>query len=225
MSLVSSAIIVAWVTPAAAQVHIDAQGRITGPSQESEKAPATEAVEAKPNAEATAPVQENRPAARPPEQTSQPATSQTRSIEQGGELHLACGGAGAANKIDFNTDSERISGTFNTFGSNGMTSGSFSGSTSGNEWETRVQGFADEVSLSMTSEEGRLRMPPVMLPPLRGGENGWFELSDIEIEPGEIRATINVNFHEPPTATAGSQDWIYQYLRARGQLRRPVRAV
>lgn len=50
----------------------------------------------------------------------------------------------------------------------------------------------------MTNRDGRLRMPRVMLPPIRGGEDGWFELSDIEIDGREIRATINVNIINHP---------------------------
>ncbi|OYU74019.1 MAG: hypothetical protein CFE32_19135 [Alphaproteobacteria bacterium PA3] len=36
-------------------------------------------------------------------------------------------------------------------------------------------------------------MPPSMLPPIRGGEDGWLNLSSIEVTEGEILATVKVN--------------------------------
>ena len=36
-------------------------------------------------------------------------------------------------------------------------------------------------------------MPRTMLPPIRGGEDGWFKLKNIEYSDGEITASVSVN--------------------------------
>ena len=54
-------------------------------------------------------------------------------------------------------------------------------------------GFDDEVSLWIEGDEGRIRIPSIMLPIFRGGEDGWFKLKSIKVTDREIIGSISVN--------------------------------
>ncbi len=98
-------------------------------------------------------------------------------------LDLVCLGAGSANKPDnrsvFATDSDGNSGWGNIMGN-------------------RSVPFDDQVNLWVADGDGRIRMPRVMLPMFRGGEDGWFKLKDIEVTDTAITATVAVNFINSP---------------------------
>jgi hypothetical protein len=81
--------------------------------------------------------------------------------ESGNRLNLICGGQGAANKPT----------TANAYAWDNQ-GGSANAIING----TRSVGFGDEVALWIEGSEGRLRMPRVMLPAIRGGDSGWFKL-------------------------------------------------
>jgi hypothetical protein len=98
-------------------------------------------------------------------------------------LHLVCLGAGSANRV-----TQTWGNAWNNSGDN------VTASILGN----RDVPFQDQVNLWIEADEGRLRMPPAMLPGLRGGENGWFELREINISDGEITAKVAVNFINKP---------------------------
>lgn len=93
-------------------------------------------------------------------------------------LELACMGGGAANKVD--------QATANAWDNHGN-------SASANVVGTRSVGFQDQVNLWVEGSEGRVRMPRSMLPPIRGGEDGWFKLKNIEVSDREITASVAVN--------------------------------
>jgi hypothetical protein len=100
-----------------------------------------------------------------------------------GRLQLTCRGGGTANKQD----------TRSAYGSD----------NSGNSaWATvqgrRAEGFEDQVDLWIDGGEGRVRLPRTMLPPFRGGEDGWFKLNDIEMGDAAIIASAAVNFMNKP---------------------------
>lgn len=123
------------------------------------------------------------------------ARSDELSIEQGGRLDLICGGTGAANKIDQVDGYGSFSGSVSSYGRH---IGDVSGSTNMTITGTRRDGFGDQVALFIENGEGRLRMPKIMLPPIRGGEDGWFKLKKIKIKENEITASISVNpFNNP----------------------------
>jgi hypothetical protein len=103
-----------------------------------------------------------------------PASAQ----ETGNRLSLICAGGGYANKVDQSTAQ-----AWNNYGDS---------ATATIQSPSRV-GFEDQAQVWIEGEEGRIRMPPSMLPPIRGGEDGWFKLSSIEITENEIRATVKVN--------------------------------
>lgn len=98
--------------------------------------------------------------------------------DAGNRLNLICAGGGYANKID--------QSTARAWNNNGDSA------TATVQSPSRV-GFEDQAQVWIEGEEGRVRMPPSMLPPIRGGEDGWFKLSSIEITENEIRATVKVN--------------------------------
>lgn len=98
-------------------------------------------------------------------------------------LDLVCLGAGAANRPTSSTvtawDSEGNYGSANVVGN-------------------RTVPFDDQVNLWIDGGEGRIRMPRAMLPPIRGGEDGWFKVKSIEITDNEITASVAVNLINNP---------------------------
>lgn len=93
-------------------------------------------------------------------------------------LDLICVGGGAANKA--------TQSTANAWGNDGeMTSLNVAGRQS--------VGFEDQVKLWVEGDDGRIRMPRAMLPPIRGGEDGWFKLKSIKMSDSEIVGSIAVN--------------------------------
>lgn len=108
------------------------------------------------------------------------------SVDQGGRLDLMCFGGGSANKASVAT-----AWGFGNFG--GLAT-----SSTATVVGQRSQGFADQVSLFVEGDQGRVRMPRTMLPAIRGGENGWFKLKDLEIRPNEITASVAVSAFNNP---------------------------
>jgi len=105
------------------------------------------------------------------------------SPEDGGTLDLLCFGGGSANKPTF--------GTATAWNNSG-------GSATATVVGQRSQGFGDQVSLHMQGQDGRFRMPRTMLPPIHGGDDGWFKLHDIKYAQNEITASVGVNAFNNP---------------------------
>lgn len=102
---------------------------------------------------------------------------------QAEELNLVCFGAGSANKV---TGSSAYGWDNSGNSANAMV------------YSQRSQGFEDEVRLRINDDDPRLRMPHTMLPKIRGGEDGWFKMKDIEYSEGEITASIAVSLLNNP---------------------------
>lgn len=111
-------------------------------------------------------------------------------------LTLACGGGGTAVKPDART----VQGSSNVSGSYDYGRGQFDGTAthSGTVYGTRQQGYADQVDIELTDAGGRIRLPRVTLPIIRGGEDGWFALKDLQITDRAIDAKAGVNFINNP---------------------------
>lgn len=110
-------------------------------------------------------------------------------------LDLMCLGGGVAVKPTVTNVQGSTNGSFSgsyDFG-RGNFNGSYDESYSGTAFGTRDRQFADQVNLWIERDEGRIRMPRTMLPVLRGGENGWFRIRNIEIDAIEITGSISVN--------------------------------
>lgn len=109
-------------------------------------------------------------------------------------LNLTCFGSGIANKPTMITG--HTSGSFS--GSVGTTPYSGSGNATTNVYGMRQQGFGDQVDIRLFAGDDRIRIPRTMLPPIRGGKDGWFKLKDIRADDRSIRAKAAVNFMNNP---------------------------
>lgn len=87
-------------------------------------------------------------------------------------LHLVCLGAGSANRA----------ATATAFANNSEGQSSWAQVT-GN----RSVPFEDQVNVEMDGDTGKIRMPRSMLPLIRGGENGWFELRKARVRAYGLR--------------------------------------
>jgi hypothetical protein len=107
-------------------------------------------------------------------------------------IFLMCMGGGTAIK----PDSAQVSGSHS--GSYDYGQGQYSGTSYGTINGTRAQSYTDQVDIELTGTSGRIRLPRVVLPILRGGENGWFELRDLELSDRSIEAKAAINFINRP---------------------------
>jgi hypothetical protein len=62
----------------------------------------------------------------------------------------------------------------------------------------RQQGFGDQVDVRLFNGDDRIRMPRTMLPPIHGGNAGWFKLKNMVADARSIRAKAAVNFMNNP---------------------------
>ena len=100
------------------------------------------------------------------------------------DLHLVCLGAGSANKP--HSTSVRMSDS----------SGNFAW---GEAVGRRSVPFEDQVNVEIREAGGsRIRMPRTMLPPIRGGEGGWFKLKNLKVSDAEITGSAAVNLINKP---------------------------
>ena len=109
-------------------------------------------------------------------------------------LQLTCFGAGTANKATART---AYSNAY-VSGSVGTTPYSGSGNGTTTVYGTRQQGFEDQVDVRLFSGDDQIRLPRTMLPPLHGGDAGWFKLKNIVADARSIRAKAGVNFMNNP---------------------------
>ena len=93
-------------------------------------------------------------------------------------LDLTCLGGGTANKPKTTTV--------------------WSGGESANIIGRRQQGFDDQVDVRLFAGNDRIRMPRTMLPPIRGGADGWFKLKNVQADARSIRASAAVNVMNNP---------------------------
>jgi hypothetical protein len=72
----------------------------------------------------------------------------------------------------------------------------------GSAWGQSVgishDGYEDAVSIDIVNDEGKIRLPRVLLPPIHGGDNAWFKLTDLKQGEREITASATVNFVTHP---------------------------
>lgn len=99
-------------------------------------------------------------------------------------LELTCDGGGSAIREDVAT----IYGAQN----------------SGNSaWPTmhdkRSEPFRDRVEVRIAGSQGRIRLPGMMLSSSQDGDDGWFELGNLELTDGAITGSASVNLMSRPT--------------------------
>lgn len=129
----------------------------------------------------------------------QPADDGRTAPESPTRLELTCIGNGSANKLDVIEADASGTQSGMAFGSDGS-SATYSGSSSGSAtaYVPRTQAFADQMDLYIEGSEGRVRVPRVMLPIVRGGENGWFKIKNLRVEENEITASVAINVINNP---------------------------
>lgn len=101
-----------------------------------------------------------------------------------GTLHLVCLGAGSSNRPTM---------------VQGFATNNSGGSAWGQAIGTRTVPFDDQVNIDLPDGAvGRIRMPRAMLPPIRGGKGGWFEIKSIKRTDREITGTVQVSLVNSP---------------------------
>jgi hypothetical protein len=125
-----------------------------------------------------------------PARPAQPATE----VSTGGQLNLTCVGAGTANKMTAHSAYT----TAHVSGMVGFTPVDGSGSAQTTVYGTRQQGFEDQVDIRLFGGDDRIRLPRTMLPPIHGGDAGWFKLKDVHADARAIRASAAINFMNNP---------------------------
>lgn len=98
-------------------------------------------------------------------------------------LNLICQGAGSANKDDYNSAYVQDS-SGNSAWAQGMSE--------------RSVPFQDQVDVELDQDTGRVRMPRAMLPPIRGGSEGWFEIKKVKWSDDAITGVVQVNILNSP---------------------------
>lgn len=99
-------------------------------------------------------------------------------------LHLVCLGQGSGNRA------------FQSFGTASDNRGN---SAWGQSVGVRAVPFDDQVNIEIADDAtGRVRMPRMMLPGLRGGSDGWFDIKKVQISENEITGVVQVNILNSP---------------------------
>lgn len=103
-------------------------------------------------------------------------------------------GGGTANKV------AAVNAHTNVYGSGMVGTTPYNGNAYGNTtfYGTRQQGFEDQVDIRLFGGDDRIRMPRTMLPPLHGGDGGWFKLKNVVADARSIQASASVNFMNNP---------------------------
>jgi len=107
---------------------------------------------------------------------------------------LICGGGGTANKPSIAT----YHGSSSASGLVGGDIVSLDGSSSGTITTLRQQDYADQVDVRLFSGDDRIRLPRTILPPIHGGSDGWFELTNVKVTDRVITASAGINFMNHP---------------------------
>jgi len=113
-----------------------------------------------------------------PDPAAPPATGSPNSV-----LNLVCGGGGTANKQAV---------------TNATAWDSDGESTSITARSDRSERFTDQVDVRLFSGDDRIRLPRTMLPPIRGGNGGWFKLKGVKVTDRAITASAAVNIVNNP---------------------------
>ena len=109
-------------------------------------------------------------------------------------LQLTCFGGGTANKVTARTaySHSYVSGNV------GSTTYSGNGRGTTTVYGSRQQGFGDQVDVRLFDGDDRIRIPRTMLPPLHGGDGGWFKLKNVVADTRIIKGKAAVNFMNSP---------------------------
>ena len=76
-----------------------------------------------------------------------------------------------------------------------------SGDSYGTITTKRQQQFGDQVDIRLFGGDDRIRLPRTLLPPLHGGNDGWFKLKNLQVDARSIRGKAAVNFINSPNVS------------------------
>jgi hypothetical protein len=111
-----------------------------------------------------------------------------------GALQLTCLGSGTANKLAVAT----VNSNSDVYGSVGTTPFSAYGSGNSTIMGQRQQDFREQVDIRLFSGDDRIRMPRTMLPPIHGGNAGWFKLKNVVADARSIKGKAALSFMNNP---------------------------
>lgn len=94
------------------------------------------------------------------------------------ELHLVCVGGGSHLQ-----ETSSFAVAHNNFG----------GSAWGHAVGIGHAGYEDEVSIDIVDGDGKVRLPRSLLPPIHGGDDAWFKMTNLVEGDREITGSANVN--------------------------------
>jgi hypothetical protein len=143
---------------------------------------------------------EDAPSTMAPPSTSAPAVAPPQIVQSAmaptapHQLNLTCLGAGTANKLKAAT----VFGGTNYSGTVGFTPYGGSSSGSATILGTQDRPFADQVDVRLFGGDDRIRIPRTMLPPIHGGNAGWFKLKDVTADARSIRGKAAVGLLNNP---------------------------
>lgn len=148
------------------------------------------------------PVAAAQPVAAPPvtpsiaETQTMPATTAENVVPRAnsGALQLTCLGSGTANKLAVAT----VNSNSDVYGSVGTTPFSAYGSGNATVMGQRQQDFREQVDIRLFSGDDRIRMPRTMLPPIHGGNAGWFKLKNVVADARSIKGKAALSFMNNP---------------------------
>lgn len=58
--------------------------------------------------------------------------------------------------------------------------------------------FGEQLDIDIQGGKGRARVPRRFLPPLHGGDGGWFEVQELVIDADQITGKVAINFANHP---------------------------
>jgi len=108
------------------------------------------------------------------------------SESQSNDLNLTCSGSGIA-AINKSTSAY----AHDNYGNSVVITGNSS---------TAVN-YTSTTDFKMANGEATIRLPRIILPSIRGGENGWFKIKKLQVTPSEITGKAAVNFLNNPEFT------------------------
>jgi hypothetical protein len=113
---------------------------------------------------------------------------------QAAPLNLTCYGGGTGKSVDVATVNSHTS----IYGSAGGMPVSGTGYGTGTVMLPHNEAYNDQVQVRLFSGDDRIRLPQSVVPPIHGGSDGWFKLTDVVEDAHSIRAKAGINFMNHP---------------------------
>jgi len=109
-------------------------------------------------------------------------------------LNLTCYGGGTGKSVEVATVNNRAS----VYGTVGTTPVSGTGNGTSTVMLPHNEAYNDQVQIRLFSGDDRIRLPQSVVPPIHGGSDGWFKLTDVVANAHSIRAKAGINFINHP---------------------------